>query len=343
MKRVGIVGASGYTGAELIRLLLQHPSFEIACLTGHSHAGSIVSEVHTHLPQLNHLTFKTLEEGLPSLNECDLVFVALPHGESMSTVDLLSKVPKIIDLGGDFRLQDADLYSKWYHQEHTSPHQLHTWTYGLPELFRSNIIKANRIANPGCYPTAILLAMAPLLQAGIVDGLITAVCTSGTSGAGRMLKQEFQISHAESNFYAYRLGNHQHTPEIEQTLSRVAKTPIKVSFTPQIMPTTRGMHCVLSVDLKTGTLPSAVRTCLENAYKNEPFISIVDAPPDTKSVRGTNRCLIHCFVDTRIQRVILTSVLDNLVKGAAGQAIQNANLLFGFSETTALPMSGFYP
>lgn len=343
-KIVGVLGGSGYIGAELMRILSQHSGFELAFATANSDSGKSIAECQPHLaalyPGLNFISFSSSGS---LLKECDLVFIALPHGESMSVVSELKQVPYIIDLGSDFRLKDPQAYAKWYGFEHTQSQELKSWEYGLPELFRERLKGTKRIANPGCYATAVALSMGPLVRTGSVQGVIVADCLSGTSGAGKALKNDLHFSHADENVYAYKVGSHQHTPEIEQTLSEAAGKKIAISFTPHVIPMVRGIHATVSAEVSSGVTQAEIDSVFAESYKDEPFISLCSTPPSTKNVRGSNLAQIYPRLDARVGRVIVTTVIDNLVKGAAGQAIQNANIALGFEETFGIPRVGFYP
>jgi N-acetyl-gamma-glutamyl-phosphate reductase len=343
--KVAVVGSSGYTGAELLRLLVHHPHFEVTSITAHSQAGRPVSEIHPHLGNLYptlHTT--TLDAALDSLQSCAVIFLALPHGKSMEAVDVLPGGPALVDLGGDFRLDDATTFERWYGFPHINPRALGTWQYGLTELYREKIRAARKIANPGCYPTAVGLAAAPLIKAGIVNASLVAACISGTSGAGKTLKESLHFSAQNDNIYAYRITNHQHTPEIEQNLSTLAAKPIKVSFVPHVAPLDRGIHATVACDLVSESISQAdIDGVFFDFYRGSDFVKLVNNPPSTKTVRGSNFCHIHASLDQRTGRVVVTAVIDNLVKGAAGQAIQNANLLCGLKETDGLEQPSFYP
>ncbi|MCB0354664.1 MAG: N-acetyl-gamma-glutamyl-phosphate reductase [Bdellovibrionales bacterium] len=343
-KQIGVVGASGYTGAELLRLLALHPDFDVTNVTAHSQAGKSVSAIHPHLAGIYpQLVTETFDQALGSLLGCDCVFVALPHGESLSVIPLLEKAKRVIDLGGDFRLRKPESYQRWYGAPHTAPQLLESFVYGLPELNREQLCGATRIANPGCYPTAVSVGVSPLLSHKLVAPTVIASCVSGTSGAGKSLKENMHFSSADENVYSYRVGSHQHTPEIEQALTSVAEVPVRVNFIPHVAPMTRGIHATCVLNLHDGVSPETVRDAYRESYEHEAFISLLNYPPNTKEVRGTNRVALHVVVDQRLNQVVVTSVIDNLVKGAAGQAIQNANICFGYPETRGLELSAFYP
>jgi len=341
--KVGVIGASGYSGAELLRLIAGHEGLDLTVVTGHSSAGLKVSSVYPHLPEYSNHIFESYEHSTQALQECQLLFLALPHGEAAKVAIEFSKAPLIIDLSGDHRLLSPIAYDEWYGKSHPNPTSLPDWVYGLPELFRSPIEGAKRIANPGCYPTAVALAVAPLIETKIIEPQITAVCISGTSGAGRTSAPEFQFSHSESNVRAYKLITHQHTPEIEQTLTTLTNTPVTVSFTPLVGPYTRGILATVTATLSQAISQKSLFDLYRTRYEHEPFVFVTDYAPDLKAVRGSNCCIVHPLVDQRLHQVKICSVIDNLVKGAAGQAIQNANIALGFPENIHLPLNGFYP
>lgn len=341
--KVGVIGASGYTGAELLRLISFHDELDLTVVTGHSSAGFNIGSVYPHLIQYKDLCFSAYDQSRERLQECDVLFLSLPHGESAKVAIELSGDQMLIDLSGDHRLLHPQAYDEWYGKPHPDPGGLSQWTYGIPELFRSSIIASKRVANPGCYPTAVSLGLAPLIKAGMVESPLHAVCISGTSGAGRTSAPDFQFSHAESNVRAYKVTSHQHIPEIEQTLSALAATPVKISFTPIVGPYTRGILATTTAQLSNPISQKDITGIYDHSYGNEPFIRVVDTPPEVKTVRGSNCCLVCPVVDARLNQVKVVSVIDNLIKGAAGQAIQNANLMLGLPEVAFLPINGFYP
>jgi len=338
--KTGIVGASGYTGAELLRLLGAHPVFEVAVATAHSHAGESVGG---HTPSLAAaypgLLYEENDPGL--LDGLDLVFCALPHGESQRIVpDLRGRVGRIVDLAADFRLRDASLYPRWYGEEHAAPVLLTEAVYGLPELFRPGLAGATLVAAAGCYPTATGLALAPLVKRGLVEpsGIIVDAA-SGVSGAGRGLKESLHFGTVDEDFVAYGLLTHRHTPEMEQILGA------EVLFTPHLAPMVRGILATCYARPAAGqALSSAsVMDALHEAYDDEPFVVVTDDPPSTKSTAGSNVAHVTARVDARTGWVVTLCALDNLVKGASGQAIQCANAAVGLPETTGLPVAGVYP
>lgn len=334
--RVGIVGASGYTGIELLRLCAGHPDLEVAVATGDTSAGISAAELYPNLaaayPDLVFSTYEPTEfDGL------DLAFLALPHGASQSLVpDLRKRVGKIVDLAADFRLKDPALYPLWYHAEHTAPALLEEFAYGLPELFRDDIAGADLVAAPGCYVTAAALALAPLVRAGVIETTgIVVDAASGTSGAGRAPKPGLHFAKVNEDFTAYGLLDHRHTPEIEQAIDA------QVLFTPHLAPMTRGILATCYARPTAGS-PDPLEV-MRDFYSAEPFVVVTDASPSTKAAYGSNTAHITARRDPRTGWVIVLCALDNLVKGASGQALQCANLLLGLDEVAGLPLVGVSP
>lgn len=342
MITVGIVGVTGYTGSELLRILIGHPEVSIQVVTSRTEKGKPVTDLFPHLR--GHLDLVFQEPDPAQLQNCNLVFYATPNGTAMNEIpDLLSAGVKVIDLSADFRLKDASVWSEWYGLKHNSPQLLEQAVYGLPELNRDKIKKANLVANPGCYPTAICLGLLPLLESQCVDaGRIIADAKSGVSGAGR--KSVIQQLHAEvsESFRAYGASGHRHYPEICQTLAQVIDNNIGLTFVPHLVPMIRGIHATIYVN-KTGQ--TDVQQLFVNRYKMEPFIDILPpgSHPETRSVRGSNMCRIAIHEQKGSNVVVILSVIDNLVKGAAGQAIQNMNLMFGIDEQTGLEQPALVP
>jgi len=339
--KAGIFGSSGYTGSELLRLLAGHPEFEVAVATAHSHAGEAVG---IHTPSLA-AAYPGLvyEESDPArFDGLDLVFCGLPHGESQRIVpELRSRVGVVVDLAADFRLKDPALYPQWYGEEHSAPELLVDAAYGLPELFRDDLAGAALVAAAGCYPTAAGLALAPLVRAGLVVSTgIVVDAASGVSGAGRGLKESLHFGTVDEDFVAYGLLTHRHTPEMEQILGA------QVLFTPHLAPMVRGIlaTCYARAASGPGSLSTAdVMDALHAAYDEEPFVVVGDAPPSTKATAGSNTAHVTARVDERTGWVLTLCALDNLVKGASGQAIQCANAALGLAETAGLPLAGMYP
>ena len=341
--KVGVVGASGYTGAELLRLLAVHPEFEVAVVTAHSHAGEAVG-VHTPSLAAAYPGMAYERQDPAHLDGLDVVFCALPHGESQRIVpDLRGRVGAVVDLAADFRLRDAGLYPDWYGEPHAAPELLDDAVYGLPELFREHLAGASLVAAAGCYPTAAGLALAPLVRAGLVatEGIVVDAA-SGVSGAGRGLKESLHFGTVDEDFVAYGLLRHRHTPEIQQILGA------EVLFTPHLAPMVRGILATCYSRPAAGASAKALTTesvqaALHDAYDDEPFVVVTDAPPSTKATSGSNVAHVTARVDDRTGWVITLCALDNLVKGASGQAIQCANAALGLPETTGLPLAGLYP
>jgi N-acetyl-gamma-glutamyl-phosphate reductase len=336
--RTAVVGASGYTGAELLRLLSAHPHLDVAIATSREFAGRAVAEVYPNLTG----ALRFSEADPAALEELDLVFLALPHGASMELGARLHKAGvAVVDLSADFRLHDAGAYPEWFGAAHTAPELLGEWVYGIPELHRETITGARAVANPGCYPTAALLALAPLVRAGEIDpATIVISAASGVSGAGRGVNAGVHFSHVDANFKAYGVPGHKHTPEIEQELTALAGEPVMVTFVPHLVPMPRGLLATCVAQARPGADPLAAARA---AYSGEPFVRVIETMPETKYTHGSNRCLVTYRLDERTERVIAIAAIDNLGKGAAGQAIQNANLMFGFDESAGLGGGGVYP
>ena len=344
--KIGVLGASGYTGADAVRLLARHPNVEIAALTANTHAGKAMDEVFPHFFMLD----------LPKLTEwekvdwtrLDAVFCGLPHGTTQEiTAAVLKANPKIkvIDMSADFRLLDMNVYAQWYGHEHRAPALQKEAVYGLTELYRDKIAASRLVACPGCYPTAVLLSLVPLAKGKLIDvDDIIIDAKSGTTGAGRGLRQNTLFSEAGEGLSPYSVGKHRHSPEIEQEIGIAAGANVTVNFTPHLIPMSRGELCTSYVKLKRATADD-LRAALGEAYKNEPFVHVAKKGvlPQTQNVRGSNYVQVGVIEDRIKGRAIVISVLDNLVKGSAGQAIQNMNLMFGFPEVTALEQLALFP
>lgn len=335
--RVGVVGASGYAGGELLRLLADHPSFEIDYIAAGTNAGEPITSIHSHLQQFSGKKFSAT--SVQEINKLDLVFTSLPHGQSAELASDIDSQVKIVDLGADFRLKHAQSWSTYYGGTHAG-----TWIYGLPEIpgARKAISQAMRIANPGCYATAIALAAAPAVQGGHIDTSdIVVVAASGTTGAGRSTKVSLSNSEVSNSLTSYKFGGiHQHTPEIEETLSKLGDKPVKVSFTPILAPMPRGI--LATVTARTTLDGISVRDLYQAAYQNEKFVTLLPSGelPETSSLTGSNSAHLQVAVDNHTSRLIVSIAIDNLGKGAAGQAIQNANLMMGIDEQIGLPTMG---
>jgi len=338
--RVGIINVTGYAGVELARLLYQHPEVELVSVTGRSAAGKKLGEVFPHLSQLD----MTISAELGSVN---LVFSAMPHKESAKELlPLLQQGVKVVDISADFRLKDAGEYPRWYDFTHPAPELLPQAVYGLPELYRQQITGTALVANPGCYPTSAILALAPAVKAGIVTTDIIIDSKSGLSGAGRTLTIATHYSEANEDVSAYALNGHRHLAEIIQELTALApgQSP-RVTFVPHLVPMTRGILTTTYASLVPGKIKQAseIRQLYADFYNGEPFVKVTDGPPHTKHTWGSNLCLIYPTIDQRTGRLVVISCIDNLIKGAGGQAIQNMNLMLGLPETTGLTTTAIYP
>jgi len=344
-RRVAIIGAGGYTGVELIRLLSLHPQVELTCLTSLENVGAPVCRVFPSLAGKTDLRLETLDV-CKVIAAADIVFTALPHKAAMGMVPhFLSAGKKVIDLSADFRLKDMNVYEKWY-QRHSCPELVAEAVYGLPELYRERIRTARLVANPGCYPTSAILALAPLISRDLID-LDTLIIDSksGATGAGRAVRLGSLFCEVSEGFKAYGVGTHRHTPEIEQVLGDLASTPVTVSFTPHLLPINRGILSTSYARLKEGLGGEELTAIFEKFYDDEPFVRVFPAGelPNVATVKGSNYCDIGVVSDPRTGRVIVVSVLDNLVKGASGQAVQNMNIMEGFEEGLGLQVVPLFP
>jgi N-acetyl-gamma-glutamyl-phosphate reductase len=339
-----VIGASGYTGAEVLRLLAGHPAIDVAYATADTNAGARATELYPSLaaayPDLRYEAFDPV-----ALDGLDVAFVALPHGESQKLApDLVDRVGHVVDLGADFRLPH-DAYARWYGAEHATPELLDRFAYGLVELFRGDLTSGVHVAAPGCYPTASVLALAPLLAHGLVEPQgIVVNAVSGISGAGRKLAAANLAAEREQNVVGYGLLDHRHTGEIEHALGRVHGGPVEVLFTPHLVPMTRGILATCTARPTTATLTTATALeCYREFYAGEPFVVVTDDPPPTKATLGANTVQVTVRVDPRTGFVLAMGAIDNLVKGAAGQAIQALNCVLGLPETAGLPSVGMMP
>ncbi|NLO97697.1 MAG: N-acetyl-gamma-glutamyl-phosphate reductase [Peptococcaceae bacterium] len=344
--KVGILGATGYTGQELLRLLNNHPEAEIVYLGSSSSAGKDIAAVYPHLSGCGYVLE---DECIPDL---DVLFVALPHGIAAARVEpLLKRGIKVIDLGADFRLRDSLEYEKWYKVKHANPGIISEAVYGLPELYRDQIYGKSLVANPGCYPTASLLALVPLLEEGLLQKQTIVIdAKSGVSGAGRGVNQALHFSEVNENFKAYGVAEHRHTPEIEQQLTFAAKNKVHVSFVPHLVPMTRGILATIYAQVAEGLgtegqKEKILRECLKEAYQQEQFVHLLPEGvwPQTKYCYGSNHAFLQLKYDERTGRVIIVSAIDNLVKGASGQAVQNMNIIMGLPEGMGLAARGMWP
>ncbi len=344
-RTVGVLGASGYAGAELLRLIARHPDLEVTWAAGDSTAHQAVAARYPGLTAAyGELAFCSMEEGLDK--GADVLFMALPHGQAAAVAPrVLDAQPSLaVDLSADFRLRDPAAYPTWYGTEHPHPDELGAWPYGLPELYREELRGAAKVAVPGCYPTAALLALAPLLAAGLVepDGIVVDA-KSGITGAGRSLQDAYLFAQVNENVSPYAVGSHRHTPEIEQELGRAAGRPVAISFTPHLVPLSRGLLATCYAVLAPGVGDEELAACYVEAYGGEPFVDLVGPGtpaswPATRAVATTNRVQVAATADHRSGRVVAAAAIDNLVKGAAGQALQCANLALGLPETAALDL-----
>ncbi|MGM0472015.1 MAG: N-acetyl-gamma-glutamyl-phosphate reductase [Bacillota bacterium] len=345
MIKVGVVGATGYAGAELVRLLSSHPQVELTAVTSRSFAGEKIAQVY---PQLEGIVDLECEEfSAESLAErTEVVFTALPHRVSMSIVpQLLDTGVKVIDLSGDYRYQEQAKYEEWYQTAHQSPELLTESVYGLPELHRNQIQDSNLVANPGCYATSAILALAPAIKAGVVEmDSIIVDAKSGVSGAGRSPSRTTHFSEVDESFKAYKVGQHRHTSEIEQELVGVGSKEVTLSFTPHLVPIKRGILSTSYGQLQREVTTEELVEIYDEFYKGEPFIRLrQNNLPEIKYIAGSNYCDLGVKVDQRTGRVIIVSAIDNLIKGASGQAIQNFNLMFGLEESQGLQAAGMIP
>ena len=334
--KIAVVGASGYAGGELLRLLAGHPKFEISYIAAGSNAGELITNLHPQLTNLAGRKFETT--NVEMINKCQLAFIALPHGESAKLISQIDKNVKIVDLGADFRLQNPESWQKYYGGEHAG-----SWVYGLPELVdHKEISKSTQVANPGCYATTIALSIAPAIS--IIDCEdIVVVAASGTTGAGRSAKVNLIGSEVMNNLTSYKFGGvHQHTPEIEELLSKVGKKNIKISFTPILAPMPRGILATVTAKLTTKTSIENVQDLFSSYYKNSKFVTLLatGSMPMTSAVLGSNNAQIQVAIDEHVGRLVVSTAIDNLGKGAAGQAIQNANLMCDLSEDLGLQNLG---
>jgi N-acetyl-gamma-glutamyl-phosphate reductase len=335
--KVGIINVTGYTGVELARLLHQHPGVELASVTGRSAAGKSLSEVFPHLADIE-LTIEA------ELGDVELAFSAMPHKESAKEViPLIDKGVKVVDISADFRLRDRALYQQWYGFKHPSPPLLNKAVYGLPELHRAKIASARLVANPGCYPTGAILALAPAVKAKLIGPDIVIDSKSGISGSGRSLSLDSHYAEANEDTSAYALEGHRHMPEIVQELMRLNPKRPSIAFVPHLVPMTRGILSTCYAPLIKKIEDAELKKIYKDFYKDEPFVRVTEAPPHTKHTWGNNNCLVYPVIDQRTNRLIVVSCIDNLVKGAAGQAIQNMNIMLDLPEATGLEALAIYP
>ncbi|GIS94272.1 MAG: N-acetyl-gamma-glutamyl-phosphate reductase [Chloroflexota bacterium] len=342
--KIGIINITGYAGSELARILYRHPNVEITSVTGRSAAGQQLNEVFPHLTAMN----MPIEEELSG--SLDLVFSALPHKASAEAcIPVLEQGVKVVDISADFRLKQADEYTEWYGVDHPDPTYLEEAVYGLTELHRDDVSTSRLVANPGCYPTSAILGLAPAVTSKIITQDIIVDSKSGVSGGGRSLTLTNHFSEVNENVFAYALNGHRHLPEITQELAPLADKVLNLTFLTHLIPMTRGIlsSCYATLTEPTKWVGSEGREKIINLYRDyyadDPFVRVVPTPPQTKQTLGNNLCLIHPSIDERTGRLIVISCLDNLVKGAAGQAVQNMNLMCGFPEETGLEALAVYP
>lgn len=334
--KIGVVGASGYAGGELLRLLFGHPIFTVNYISAGSNAGELISSIHPHLTSYKDVRFEATEVN--QINQCDLVFIALPHGESAKLIDGINESIKVVDLGADFRLSDPEKWKKYYGGSYAGK-----WQYGLPEIVGEKVFAGlKRVANPGCYATAISLSLAPALDVIKADDIVV-VAASGTTGAGRSAKVNLLASEVIGSLSSYKFGGvHQHTPEIEECLSGLIDQNVKISFTPMLAPMPRGILATSTAELTEKIDTDEIRNRFIKYYKNSIFVTVLEngSMPMTASVLGTNNAQIQVAVDTHTNRLVISCAIDNLGKGAAGQAIQNANLICGLPMDSGLQLLG---
>lgn len=342
MIKVGIVGGTGYTGVELLRLLAGHPNAELTAITSRSEKGKPVSALFPNLRGIVELVFS--EPTIANLKDCDVVFFATPHGVAQGLVpEILAAGIRVIDLSADFRIRDIDIWEKWYAQEHAAPDLVAQAVYGLPEFNRSAIKAAKLIACPGCYPTSVQLGLKPLLESGAIDvSDIIANSASGVSGAGKQANVANLLSEISDSFKAYGASGHRHQPEIEQGLADMAGEPVGLTFVPHLLPIIRGIHSTLYVDLNQDI---DVQALFEQHYASEPFVDVLepDSYPETRTVRGSNSCRIALHRPGNGTKLVILVVEDNLTKGASGQAVQCMNIMFSLDETAGLTMPALMP
>jgi len=342
MVKIGIVGGTGYTGVELLRLLANHPEARVEVITSRSNAGAPVADIFPNLR--GKFDIRYTEPDVDSYQNCDLVFFATPNTVAMGQAEaLLTRGIRLIDLAADFRIQDIQTWEKWYGATHACPSLVEQAVYGLPELNRDGIKTARLVANPGCYPISVILALLPLLNNDLIEpSSIIADCKSGVSGAGRSANVATAFTEVSESVKAYGVAGHRHLPEIKQSLRSINKNADLV-FIPHLMPMIRGMHATVYADAKN--TDAEIQQIFEEYYSDEPFVDVMPAGshPETRSVRGSNHCRIAVHYLAASKKYVVLSVIDNLVKGAAGQAIQNMNLMFGFDETTGLNALGMMP
>lgn len=343
--KIGIYGATGYGGMQLLALLVNHPETEIAFISSNSYAGKTFSSLYPKFKGILDLELITTDEADQRLDELDLVFLALPHGVSMKYAkQIIETHPelKVIDFSGDFRISDPEVYSQWYRVDHVAPELIPSFAYGLPEVNREKIKQSRYIANPGCFSTSMILGLYPLLEEHLIEKKVIADSKTGVSGAGRKDSQQFLFSEIQDSTYGYNTGRHRHSPEVADVLKRTSGEDIQLLFSPHIVPATRGILSTLYVTLKPGVTEVQVAEAFHKHYDDEPFIQLVDHAPSTKDVNRSNRVFINWQYDPLTETLVVFSAIDNLMKGASSQAIQNMNLIFGYDESTGIATDPYY-
>ena len=343
--KIGIYGATGYSGMQLVSLLKRHPHAEIIFLSSNRFAGKKFSQIYTKFSGMIDDVLLDEESTYPLLTKVDLVFLALPHGVSMRYVKKIKNIDKdikIIDLSGDFRLQDSDIYEHWYGFDHLIKNSIKDFAYGLPEINRDAIKNAQYVANPGCFPTSMILPLYPLVKEDVIEGKILVDSKTGVSGAGRKESQNFLFSEVQDSTYAYKTGAHRHSPEVIETIKDFTGKHINFLFSPHIVPAARGIYSTIYVNLKNGITLEDIQKTYTDYYKDEYFIELVDYIPSTKDVNRSNKNFIHFEYDNLTETLIIYSTIDNLMKGASSQAIQNMNIMYGLEETTGIDFDLFY-
>jgi len=339
--KIGVFGGSGYGGSELLRILLFHPNAEIAFVTANEHARKAVSDVHKNLLGLTDLRFETSPEDLSTLSDIDLVFFALPHGQALKLIPQLLPKTKVIDLSGDFRIDDPKIFTEFYKLEHTATELQSQFVYGLTETNRNAIKSADRIANPGCFATATLLALAPMVRSGLINGRIIVDAKTGSSGSGAKAAANTHHPQRMNSFYAYKPFQHQHVPEIEQHLCESGEFSSELVFMTHSLPVSRGIFASCYLETSLSITNEDLNHLFKHFYGDSFFVRVVDGSPDINWVKNTNFCDIAAYSSGK--QVVVFSAIDNLVKGAAGQAVQNMNLMFGLDEKTGLVFAGSNP
>ncbi len=341
MFKVAVVGATGYTGLELVRILSSHPVVEVSVVTSESYAGKAYSEVFPGMRGICDLELEPFDPASVA-ERAQFAFVCLPHGSSMDcSARLVEAGLRVVDLSGDFRFKDLSLYERWYRVVHRARELAESAVYGMPELFRDEIAGARLVANPGCYATSVILALYPLVKEGIVRGTVVADCKSGVTGGGRKLNQRFHFPECNESFMAYSVSGHRHNPEMEEVLKRATGMDVGILFVPHLVPMNRGILSTLYVEPAQSVGPEDVERAFKEAYGNEPFVRVYPRGllPTTKDVRGTNYCDIGFVWREDAGRLVVVSAIDNLTKGASGQAVQNMNIMLGMDETAGLNLA----